>query len=225
MVFERWGFMLEDKEKKIFSQNLNFYMNKFGKSQADIVSDLGINKSTISTWCKGVKMPRMGTIQVLAEYFGVKKADLVEEKDSFDNDIDLATISGIKMIHHKKYQMLGSIACGAPSYATEDFAESVELCSDVDADFVLVAKGDSMINARIGDGDYVFIKAQPDVRNGQIAAVIIGEEATLKRIYKKQDYIMLQAENPKYEPIIITKDNAENVRIIGRAIAFQSNVF
>ena len=216
--------MLDDKERKIFAENLNFYMNKFGKTQADIVSDLGVNKSTISTWCKGVKMPRMGTIQVLANYFGVKKSDLVEQKEEYEKELSLADIPGIKAIQHRKYKVLGSIACGEPSYATEDFAEYVDICSDVEADFVLIAKGDSMINARIEDGDYVFIQAQPDVRNGQIAAVLINDQATLKRIYKKNDYVMLQAENPRYEPIIITKRDADNVRIIGRAIAFQSNI-
>ena len=217
--------MLDEKERKIFADNLNFYMNKFNKSQADIVSDLGINKSTISTWCKGAKMPRMGTIQILANYFGVKKSDLVEQKAEYEKDLIFCDIPGIKPIEHRKYKVLGSIACGEPSLATEDFAEYVDICSDVEADFVLVAKGDSMINARIEDGDYVFIKAQPDVNNGQIAAVLINDQATLKRIYKKNDYIMLQAENPRYEPIIVTDKDAETVRIIGRAVAFQSNIF
>ena len=104
--------MQQDKERKIFSDNLNYYMNKFGKSQADIVSDLGVNKSTISTWCKGVKMPRMGTIQILADYFGIKKSDLVEEKDDFDKDLDLSDIPGLRAFHEKNTRCLVPLPAG-----------------------------------------------------------------------------------------------------------------
>jgi len=120
--------------------------------------------------------------------------------------------------------MLGEIACGHPCFASEDFTTYVELNADVAADFVLRAKGDSMINARIYDGDIVFIKSQPDVENGQIAAVIIDDEATLKRVYKQNDFITLQSENPAYPPFVITKSSTKNVRIIGKAIAFQGNL-
>lgn len=72
--------MSEQSEKDIFSNNLNRLMQLNGKSQIDLIEDLGINKSTISTWCRGTKMPRMGTIQTLADYFGVRKSDLIEEK-------------------------------------------------------------------------------------------------------------------------------------------------
>lgn len=79
--------MSDEKEKRIFSNNLNYYMKKHEKTQTDIISDLGINKSTISTWCNGTKMPRMGTIQTLADYFGIKKSDLVEEKQAGSNKV------------------------------------------------------------------------------------------------------------------------------------------
>lgn len=82
-------------QKQIFADNLNYLMQRFGKTQIDIISDLGINKSTISTWCNGLKMPRMGTIQTLAEYFGVTKSDLIEEREkqssNFRSPSDWAT--------------------------------------------------------------------------------------------------------------------------------------
>lgn len=76
-------------EKKIFAKRLNYYMDKTGKTQSDLIDDLGINKSTISTWCSGTKMPRMGTIQTLADYFGVMKSDLIEEKPIIEDGLSL----------------------------------------------------------------------------------------------------------------------------------------
>lgn len=81
-----------------------------------------------------------------------------------------------------------------------------------------------MINARIYDGDIVFVKSQPDVLDGEIAAVLIDDEATLKRVYKMNGFVQLQAENPKYKPMIFSKDNCINFRILGKAIAFQGNI-
>ena len=124
-----------------------------------------------------------------------------------------------KPVSKRKYKYLGEIACGEPIFADEQYETYIELDSDIHADFVLKAKGDSMINARIHDGDIVFIKEQPDVNDGEIAAVIIDDEATLKRVYKFDDYIMLNAENPAYKPIQIQKTDAKNVRIIGKAIS------
>lgn len=72
-------------EKQIFANRLNYYMAKNGKTQSDLVNDLSINKSTISTWCNGTKMPRMGTIQTLADYFSIMKSDLIEEKPATNN--------------------------------------------------------------------------------------------------------------------------------------------
>ena len=89
---------------------------------------------------------------------------------------------------------------------------------------MLRARGDSMINARIYDGDIVFIKSQPDVENGQIAAVVIDDEATLKRVYKQNGFITLQSENPAYPPFVISGSSGKNVKIIGRAVAFQGVV-
>ena len=92
------------------------------------------------------------------------------------------------------------------------------------ADFCLEAKGDSMINARIFDGDIVFIKQQPDVENGEIAAVVMGDDATLKRVYKYDGTIQLRAENPMYAPMTFTGEQLNNIRIIGKAVAFQSRI-
>ena len=101
---------------------------------------------------------------------------------------------------------------------------STHAMEDIDADFCLRAKGESMIGARILDGDLIFIRSQPQVDNGEIAAVLIGDEATLKRIYyyPQQNRLMLNAENPAFAPLIYIGDELEQIKILGKAVAFQS---
>lgn len=134
----------------------------------------------------------------------------------------------ISMPHTKKVPLLGTIACGEPILATENIEAYVDMDSDVHADFALRCQGDSMINARIMDGDIVFIRKQDKVENGEIAAVLMDDclesQATLKRIYISDDKIRLCAENPNYKDIIFFEDDMNKVRIIGKAIAFLSTV-
>lgn len=130
----------------------------------------------------------------------------------------------ILKIETKKFPTLGTIAAGKPIYAEENFESYVEAGANIQADFCLRVHGDSMINARINDGDIVFIRKQPDVNDGEIAAVLIGDEATLKRVYKKKNEIILVAENPNYAPMVYKNHELEEIRILGKAIAFQSNV-
>ncbi len=125
----------------------------------------------------------------------------------------------------KKIPLIGTIACGNPILAEENIEEYVNAPKGVNADFCLYCQGDSMINARILDGDIVFIKQQPDVDDGQIAAVLIDNEATLKRVYHNQSGgVTLVSENPVYAPMVFTSDNCNEVRILGKAIAFLSNI-
>ena len=137
--------------------------------------------------------------------------------DSFDN---------IFKIEKKKLPFLGSIACGEPIFADEDRESYMMVGMDIKADFCLKCKGDSMINARIHDGDIVFIRKQDIVANGEIAAIIIEEEATLKRFYyyKDQNMVILKPENPKYEDIVLMGEKLERLKVLGKAIAFQSDV-
>lgn len=121
---------------------------------------------------------------------------------------------------NKKIPLLGTIACGNPITAIETPSEFVDVPDFVSADFALVCKGDSMINARINDGDIVYIRRQPRVENGEIAAVLVGDEATLKRVFYLESAIMLQAENPAFPPMMVTDD----VMILGKATHFVGKV-
>ena len=127
-------------------------------------------------------------------------------------------------IAKKKIPLLGEIAAGQPIYADEHIEEFLPVDDEVKADFALKIKGDSMINAQINDGDIVFIRQQSDVDNGQIAAVLIDDSATLKRVYHMDGVIQLQAENPQYPPMIYSKNNCDECRILGLAVAVLGKV-
>ena len=128
----------------------------------------------------------------------------------------------IPMPAMRKVPLVGSIACGTPILAEENLDGTVEAPDHVRADFALRCKGDSMINARIFDGDIVYIRQQESVEHGEIAAVLIGDEATLKRVYIYDDCISLEAENPQYKPMVYRGEEMNNIRILGKAIAFTS---
>lgn len=124
----------------------------------------------------------------------------------------------------RKIPLLGTIACGEPILAEENIEEYVKIPKDMAGDFALRCKGDSMINARIFDGDIVYIRQQDTVENGEIAAVLIDNEATLKRVRLFDDHISLEPENPQYRPIVLWGEEMNTVRILGKAVAFTSMV-
>lgn len=209
-------------QKDIFSRNLKKQLSIHNKTQADIVNDLKITSSTVSDWVNAKKYPRMDKVQMLADYLGIMKSDLVEDKSNDDSDY----INNIYKIDKIKLPFLGSVACGEPIYVDEDRESYIMVGTDIHADFCLQCKGDSMINARIHDGDIVFVRKQDIVNNGEIAVVIIDDEATLKRFYyyKEQNMVILRPENNKYQDIVLTGEELEKVRVIGKAVAFQSDV-
>lgn len=124
-----------------------------------------------------------------------------------------------------KVPLIGAIACGEPILAQEHIEDYVDMPRHVRADFALICKGDSMINARIFDGDIVYIRQQDTVENGEIAAVLNDDgEATLKRVRIFDDHISLEPENPMYKPQVYWNEEMNHIRIIGKAVAFTSTV-
>lgn len=181
---------------------------------------LKTDRVMISKWETGFQTPVMNTVAILAKFFNVS-IDYLNGDEVSNNIYKYDNISPIKL---KKFPMLGNIACGEPIWADEDKESYVMADMDISADFCLTAKGDSMINARIYDGDIVFIREMPIVNNGEIAAVIIDDEATLKRwyYYKDDNKLMLVAENPKYPPLVYINEELNNIRCLGKAVYFMS---
>ena len=149
-----------------------------------------------------------------------------KNKSMVQDDIDLYKYDNILPITTQKIPFLGSVACGQPIYAEEYKESYIVLGTNIKADFCLRAQGDSMIDARIHDGDIVYVRKQEAVDNGEVAVVLIGDEATLKRVYYYPDKqkLLLQPANPKYEPFIYVGDELDQIRILGKAVAFQSDV-
>ena len=211
--------------KKVFAANLKKYMDLKHIDRNKLCFDLGFKYSTVSEWLSAKKYPRIDKIEAMSIYFGIQKSDLIEGSKPFAG-VDLSSFDNIHPITKKRFPMLGKIACGEPIFADEDHETYIEASDNIQADFCLTAKGDSMIGARIQDGDIVFIREQPMVNNGQIAAVIINDEATLKRwyYYPNQSKLVLTPENPAYEPLVYIGEELNTIRCLGLAVAFMSNL-
>ena len=188
-----------------------------------VCKETGLTTSTISNWKAGRYTPKADKLQKIADFFGVS----VEYLMTGENEKQ-PTLSNIYPIELKRFPLLGNIACGVPKYTNEDRESYVMAGTDIKADFCLKASGDSMVNARILDGDIVFVRKQDMVENGEIAAVVVNNEseATLKRVfyYKEQSLLILRPENPAYEEQRYTNEQLNEVHILGRAVAFQSDV-
>ena len=200
-------------------ENIKLLREKYGLSQKELGLIAGVSDKAVSTWEQGLKEPRMGAIQKIADHFGLQKSNIIEE-----NGLTLKMLSihtALQPAKYRKFKVLGNIACGQPIEAVQEQEEYIETDLNIHADYVLHCQGDSMINARIFDGDYVFIKEQPVVENGEIAAVCMDGTVTLKRFFKYDTYIELKAENPMYPPIIIHPNDFNSIQIIGKAVACQ----
>lgn len=185
-----------------------------------VANIVGVGKSTVRKWETGeIANMRRDKIASLAKALRTTPEYLMGWSSSVAAD-------NIFRIEKQKFRMLGNIACGEPTFASEETELYVEVGSTVHADFCLRAKGDSMIGARIYDGDIVFIKQQDIVENGEIAAVLIGDEATLKRVYYDHEAgeVSLYPENPQYKTLRYCGEELNQIRILGKAIAFQSDI-
>lgn len=209
-----------------FAKRLSLIMNIRGKKQSDISRELNIPRSGICQYLKGKGNPTTDRIIRLASYFKVNPDWLLGKVDDdfMEAVVHEVAVTNIIPFETKKIPLLGDIACGEPIICNQEYDLYINVAANLNADFCVRAKGDSMINARIFDGDLVICKKQPTVENGEIAVVIIDNEATLKRFYKHENSIELRPENPLHKPINFSDAEQESVRILGKAVAFQSLV-
>ena len=206
--------MTDEEQKRIFSKNLNFYIAESGKQQKEIAKELGFNATTFNTWCVGKIVPTMGKIQKIADYFGIEKTDLIDEKRNHLNNRDR---KGVPI------PVLGRVAAGIPIDAIEDIIDIEEITEEMAATgefFGLKIKGDSMI-PDIHDGDVVIVRQQDDAENGDtVIATVNGDEATCKRLRKYRNGIDLISNNPTYAPMEFTNEEIiqKPVCIIGKVV-------
>ena len=193
-----------------------------GLTQSDMCSMLNVAQNTYSQWETSKREPDYKTLSRIADYFHVS-VDYLLGRDTPAESTD--TVPGLVAVRKKKIPVLGEIACGKPIFADEDREVYVSVSEDIVCDYALIAKGDSML-PRIHDGDLVFIREMPVVDNGRIAAVLIEDEATLKRVffYPEKQKLMLVSDNPAWEPFLYVGEELQAVRILGLAVAAQTNL-
>ena len=202
-----------------FRARLIHAMNKKNVKAAELSRRTGISKPRLSQYVNGVYIPKADAICAIASALGVSEGFLLGNSD------ELTAIPG-SSTKFKLLPLIGEISCGYPVFANQEDDGAIVTDIDTDADFCLIANGDSMKDARICHGDTVFIKKTDMVNNGEIAAVIINDEATLKRVYYYPDAkkIVLIPENANYQPLVFEGKELDKIHIIGRAVAFKSAV-
>lgn len=181
-----------------------------------------LSKSDFSQYVSGKTVPGQDKLTVIGLAMNVSEAwlmgyDVPMERRSGDDGVPPGFEPLPKTV---KRPLVGNIACGEPITAEENIEDYVDVPESVHCDFCLRCKGDSMVDAGIHDGDIVFIRSQPQVENGEIAAVLIGSEATLKRFFLHDDYVELRPDNAAYESIIRRRDAMNDVTIEGKAVGF-----
>lgn len=188
-----------------------------GMTLLDVANALGVKEATVQRYESGeIKNPKHDTVLELAKIFRCTPAYLMGWEDD-------SLPQSVMYIGKKKLPLLGEIAAGEPIFADEE-VEYYSPGEDSGADFCLRVHGDSMSGVGIKDGDIVFIRKQDCVEEGDIAAVLVDDEATLKRVYRSEDSVTLVSENPKYKPMVYTKKQCRNIRILGKAVSFTTRL-
>lgn len=205
------------------SDKLLALMKEKDFSYADLEKLTSYSRSTLQRYFTGTteKIP-LDLIEELAPIFNVSATYLAGWED--DGNSDIPNHPDIIPITKKRFPLIGGVACGEPIYREEDFESYIEAGTDIKADFAMRCHGNSMINIGIKDGFIVFIRKQPKVENGEVAAVNIDGEYTLKRFYNYGNIILLRAENPDFEDIELKEGDVNNITILGKAVAFQGDV-
>lgn len=210
-----------------FASRLSQALEARGMKAADLSKKTKVAEGTISCYINGRYEAKQNRVQVFAEALNVNPAwlmgyDVPMDAERPSQPTQKATIPPgfIPMPKMVKVPLVGSIACGTPILAEQNIDGHVDAPEDIRCDFALRCKGDSMIGAGIHDGDAVYIHIQPEVENGEIAAVRIGEEATLKRVYYDGTTLTLMPYNNAYAPMVYTGPQLEDVHIEGKAVGY-----
>lgn len=187
-----------------FGPNLKKLRTARNLTQGDLSEEFNISRSAVSMYENGEREPDFETLEMIADYFNVDMNHL------------LGDVKPLKVSTGRKIPLIGTIAAGTPIEAIENIEDYFNIDSKIKADYALRIKGDSMINVNILDGDIVFIRKQSCVDNGEIGAILVDGEATLKRFYKMDGHVVLQAENPNYQPMIVEYGE---VIVLGKMVA------
>ena len=183
----------------------------------ELADKVGVAEGTISRWESGeIKNMRRDKIKALAKALQISPKLLMDWNE--EDEVGLPPYDNVIPIKKKSFPVIGTIAAGTPIDAEQNIETYVPEDEDLDADYALRVKGDSMIGDDINDGDIVFIRQQPDVEDGEIAAVYVDGGATLKRVFKIGESVQLRSSNSKYKPMNFTAENCEEFKVLGKAV-------
>lgn len=209
----------ESAYARIIAKNLKRLLYMSGKTQADVVRDLKIKQSSVSSWMTAKRIPKIDTIDMFCDYLNCTRSDIMEEYTGQPRTVEAVRIP-----------VLGHIAAGIPLEMIEDIIDYEEIPAAMARGggkfFGLVIQGHSM-EPKISDGDVVIIKQQPDVENGEIAIVAVnGTDATCKKVRKHHDGIELVPLNPSYETMFFSNEEVETlpVTILGRVVELRAKM-
>ena len=202
------------------AENIKRIRAEHGLSQAELGKIAGVSDKAVSTWELGLKTPRMGAVEKMANYFGITKSAIVDDAPMTSLQKPVVPPGFMPMPEMVQVPLIGSIACVTPITAEQNIKSYVGVPAAWRADFALECHGDSMAPT-ICDGDVVCIRSQPEVEQGQIAAVRIGEEATLKHCYYQNGVVQLIADNPSVcPPMVYTGSDLDEIEVEGLAVGF-----
>ena len=183
-----------------------------GLTQQAVAEALGVSRSAVAMWEKNEREPNLETLAALAKLLNVPMTALVEREER-------PLPENVRPARYRRIPLLGAIAAGEPIFAGEEHETYVDVGSSVQADFALEVQGESM-EPVYKDGDVVYIRSQSDVSDGQVAAVVIDDSATLKRVYHLPIGVQLMPINPAFAPMLFTAQNSNSVRILGLAVGY-----
>lgn len=241
------------ENKEIFANNLSFYMDKKGVDRNTLCADLNLKYTTVRDWLKGITYPRIGKIELLANYFNINKSDLIENKatttqpsdsllEAITNTVRQLNADNKKTVLRTSEELLEAqmnteetkinevseviqlysydyydhpASAGTGQYLNDVRVEQIELPVDVDADFVIPIKGDSM-EPDYHDGDLVFIQTSVDLTDGVIGVFNYNGDAYIKQLVIDKEQAYLHSLNPAYKDMPITPET--DFRIIGEVV-------
>lgn len=183
-----------------------------GLTQQDVAAALNVSRSAVAMWERNEREPNLETLAALARLLDLPLSALVEREEA-------PLPAGLRPVRTKRVPLLGTIAAGEPIFAEEEHETYVDVDGSARADFALEVQGESM-EPVYKDGDVVYIRSQDDVLDGQVAAVVVDDSATLKRVYHLPVGVQLMPLNPAFAPMLFTPENSDSVRILGLAVGY-----
>ncbi len=200
-------------DKIEFGQRLHALMKEYGDTIYSLAEYLELKPSTVSRYNNGQYVPKAPTLELICRRYGVNPNWLMGE------NVPKTPSAGSQTV-----PVLGDVAAGLPIWAEENYSGHVTVDPDEHVDFALRVRGDSMIGARIYNGDLVYVRRQPQVENGEIAVVLVDGEATVKRVFYYSDRLVLRPENEAFSDMIYNKSDAHDLSVLGKVVFVKGRV-